>query len=175
MQPHFTAAWLLSALPLLAQQAPPVFTTADYARAEKFMGYNTAPLVFGSGVRPTFLLDGDRFWYRVTRESGAEFMLADPAKGTKAPAFDHARIAAALSLDTNKLPFQTIDLTDDSVSFSVSNKRYKCTLNNYKCALDNSPVRAVAGRGGRGGLARSNDAPSPDKKKIAFIRDYNLW
>ncbi len=46
-------------------EAPRPFTAADYARAEKLMGYNTTPLVFRSGVRPTWLPD-ERFWYRIT-------------------------------------------------------------------------------------------------------------
>ena len=84
MRSLLPVVFVLSAIPAVAQPGPAVLTAADYARAEKFMTYNTAPLVYGAGVRPTFLKDG-RFWYRVTRESGAEFMLADPAKGTKAP------------------------------------------------------------------------------------------
>ena len=31
------------------------FTVDDYARAEKMLSYNTAPLIDRSGVRPTFL------------------------------------------------------------------------------------------------------------------------
>ncbi len=30
-------------------------TTADYARAEKFVGYNTTPLVYRAGVRANWL------------------------------------------------------------------------------------------------------------------------
>src|ERR1043166_6383056 len=71
-------------------------TSADYARAEKFMPYNTTPLVFHSGVRPTWLAD-DRFWYRNTTAEGAEFVLVDAARATRVPAFDHARLPAALS------------------------------------------------------------------------------
>src|SRR5215469_11424531 len=85
---------LLSAAPLLAQSR--TFTAADYAHAEQFMGYNTTPLVYRSGVRPNWLAE-DRFWYRVTTPAGAEFVLVDPAKGTRAPAFDHGRVAATLS------------------------------------------------------------------------------
>jgi dipeptidyl aminopeptidase/acylaminoacyl peptidase len=74
----FTIA--LASLPLLAQQ--PAITADDYARAEKFLSYNTAPLVLRSGVRPTWLDDG-RFWYRITTEKGSEAFLVDPVKGTK--------------------------------------------------------------------------------------------
>jgi len=77
-----------STLQISAQQssyAPPALTAADYARAQKFMGYNTTPLVLHSGVRPTWLGEGDdRFWYRVTTERGAEAVLIDPVAGTRA-------------------------------------------------------------------------------------------
>jgi dipeptidyl aminopeptidase/acylaminoacyl peptidase len=59
-------------------------TAADYARAERFMSWNTTPLVFRNGVSPTWVAD-DRFWYRVTTPTGSEAILVDPSKGTKAP------------------------------------------------------------------------------------------
>src|SRR5690242_4879906 len=116
---------LALAAPLLAQ--PREMAPAEYAHAEKFMGYNTTPLVYRTGVRPNWL-SGDRFWYRVTTAAGSEFILVDPAKGTRAPAFDHARLAAALSAAANgryeaaRLPFTEIDLTADGqfVSFNLS-------------------------------------------------------
>ncbi len=68
-----------------AAEAPLVLTAADYARAEKFMTYNTAPLVLRTGVRVSWLPGdpGDRFWYRVTTEKGVEVVLVDPGKATK--------------------------------------------------------------------------------------------
>src|SRR5688500_14526566 len=96
------ATALALAVPLVAQQRPSTLrepqgrpeqgrgtttlraalTPADYARAERFMAYNTSPLVLRSGVRPTWL-DGDRFWYRVPTDRGAEFVLVDAAAGTR--------------------------------------------------------------------------------------------
>jgi dipeptidyl aminopeptidase/acylaminoacyl peptidase len=64
--------------------SPRALTTADYAHAERFLGYNTTPLVLHSGVRPTWLPD-DRFWYRVTTERGSEAVLVDAATGMRAP------------------------------------------------------------------------------------------
>jgi dipeptidyl-peptidase 4 len=75
-----------ASLTLAAQQppsaAPAAFTAADYARAEKFMGYNTTPLVLHSGVHATWLAD-DRFWYRTTTEKGSEAVLIDPASRSR--------------------------------------------------------------------------------------------
>ena len=89
-----TALTLLSAATAAAQ--PRVLTRDDYARAEKFLGYNTDPLVLHVAARPTWVGD-DRFWYRTTTENGTEFFLVEASSGTNTPAFDQARVAAALS------------------------------------------------------------------------------
>ena len=107
--------------------APRVLTAADYEHAEQFMSYNVAPLVLRAGVRPTWLPDGC-FWYRNTIEDNAsQFILVDPVKGTRGPAFDHAKVAAALSAatgatyDATHLPFQAFEFSRDrqNVSFTV--------------------------------------------------------
>ena len=84
------------ALPALAQDVRQALTAADYERAEQFLGTNTNPLLLRAGVTPNWLPD-ERFWYRVTIAEGREFVLVDAASGTRAPAFDHARLAAGLS------------------------------------------------------------------------------
>src|ERR1051325_11217191 len=81
--PHFyyVKPMRLAVLLLLCATAfaqPRALTTADYARAEKFMTYNTTPLVYRAGVRPNWMA-GDRFWYRITTPAGSEFALVDPA------------------------------------------------------------------------------------------------
>jgi len=75
---------------LPAQQpspAPRALTGADYARAERFMTYNTTPLVLHSAGRATWIADGtgEHFWYRTTTEKGAEAILVDAADGAKHP------------------------------------------------------------------------------------------
>jgi len=73
---------------LPAQQpssAPSALTAADYARAERFMTYNTTPLVLHSAGRATWVADGatERFWYRTTTEKGAEAFIVDVPDATK--------------------------------------------------------------------------------------------
>ena len=171
-------ASLLMTIICNAQQR--TLTAADYTRAEKFMNYNTGPLVLRAGVRPTWLPDG-RFWYRVTTENGAEFVLVDPARGTRGAAFDHAKLAAALSAaagakyEAFKLPFQQIDFSADgkTVSFSVERRRFNCDLPSYQCSAAAETRSNGQQRGGRFGA--DTMATSPDGKRTAFIRDYNLW
>ncbi len=108
---------------ILAQQPVRVFTADDYARAEKMLGFNTGALVDRSGVRPTWLPDG-RFWYRVLTATGSEYVLVNPADGTKTAGTDLAKLGVTAA----------------------------------------APVRP-------GG----NEITSPDGKKAAYIKDFNLW
>ncbi len=180
--------------------APRALTAADYARAEKFLVPNVTGLVVGGSVSASWLPD-DRFWYRNTTAEGIEFILVDPSKRTRTPAFDHVRLAAALSraagatYSPRQLPFQSISLSPDgkSVSFSVGAKRWSCDVEGSRCAEvgpaaapPEAPGAGGRGAGGRGGgrsalgaaLVSSDQKPlavSPDGKRAVFVRDWNLW
>jgi dipeptidyl-peptidase 4 len=164
---------LALAVPLTAQ-SPRALTADDYARAERFLAPAAAPLVTGVAGRPTWLPDG-RFWYRATTANGAEFVLLDPAKRTRAPVFDQARLAQALTdalnqrIQGNRLPFMTFDLSKDGreVTLMASNRRFRCDLQTYACASLDS---ANAAR-----WPPPNASVSPDGKRAVFIREYNLW
>ena len=165
------------ALSVFAQQGNVnSLTAADYERAEKFMGYNTGQLVDRGGVRPNWLAD-DRFWYRVLTTQGSEFVLVNPANGTRQPGFDQTKLAAALSTATgakyeaSRLPFLTFSFSPDgnTISFSAAKKSWKCDIQAYTCAADNTPPITASNQG------RFNEILSPDGKRAAFIRDWNLW
>src|SRR6267143_5905060 len=90
MRAHMRYALALALLlsTSLVAQAPrsqAALTAADYARAERFMTYNTTPLVLHSAGRATWVADagGERFWYRTTTEKGAEAVIVNAADGTK--------------------------------------------------------------------------------------------
>src|SRR5271165_979660 len=176
---------LLACFSALGQKAPAALTAADYAHAEKFLWYYTNLLVYGADVTPNWM-PGDRFWYRVRRERGAEFVLVDASKGTSGPAFDHARLAGALSkasgktYEAGKLPFEQIELSENgtAVAFSADGKKWSCTLTHYQCAAEpdsGKATQSAAPRRRRGGAPAADATVSPDKSKVAFIKDYNLW
>jgi dipeptidyl-peptidase-4 len=77
-------AFGLSVAAAAQQPTPGIVTAEDYARAERFMTYNTTPLVLHSGVRPTWM-SGDRFWYRTVTEKGPEAFIVDATTGSKTP------------------------------------------------------------------------------------------
>src|ERR1700733_15501992 len=101
----------------VSAQAPPALTTADYARAEKFMGYNVTPLVDHGSVRPNWL-PNDRFWYLDTTAQNTQFIVVDAATGARTPAFDHGSMAAPL-------PFTELEFPDDrqAVLFTPAGRR----------------------------------------------------
>jgi dipeptidyl-peptidase-4 len=158
-----------------AGTAPRAVAAADYQHAEKFLGYNTAPLVFHN-VRAHWLPD-DRFWYRNAGPDGSEFILYDAPHASRQPAFDHAKVAAALSAaaatgktyDAAHLPFMSFDFSPDgqSISFTVQAKHWTCDVHGNHCAPDGKPAESAPGN--------RNEALSPDGKSAAFIRDFNLW
>ena len=153
-----------------AAQTRATVTVADYERAEKFLNYNVNPLVSSGTVRANWLPD-DRFWYRNQTPAGYEFVLVDPARATKTPAFNHAAVATALTTAMGKtvtaaqLPFQAITFAGDLQSFwfDSDDTRWTCDTRGTKCTSAARP------------RALRNSVLSPDGKLAAFIRDYNLW
>jgi dipeptidyl aminopeptidase/acylaminoacyl peptidase len=180
-----TAACLAVTIAVQAQTGK-TLTSQDYARAEKMLSYNTAPLIDRGSVTPNWLPDG-RCWYRVLTAQGSEFILVNPAKGSRTAAFDQEKLAAALSKATGRqytayrLPFHTFHFSENgkAVVFYAGGKQWKCDLQSYSCtAADDSaaltPNKSTAAFSRRN-PSNSNEVLSPDGAKAAFIRDYNLW
>ena len=152
-------------------QAPTQLSADDYARAERFLGANTSPLVYGGTVRPTWTDDG-RFWYANSVPGGTEFVMVDPASGEKGRAFDHERIGQALvgplgaSYAALELPITGMTFLGREVRFDVPGQGLVlCDLEEYNCATATDPLGAVT----------RNEVASPDGSQAAFIRDHNLW
>ena len=170
---------LLPALLALSScgSAPPSakpLTQEDYARAERFLGWNVRPLVFNLDPTPVWIGDEERFWYVRESRAGKEFILVDALRKQQQQqaAFDHPRLAASLSQATGSthaagaLPFDTFEYVSDgtSIRFHLGEEAWTCTLDAYRCT---STADAIASGQGR--------AVSPDKQWAAFIRDDDLW
>jgi dipeptidyl aminopeptidase/acylaminoacyl peptidase len=173
MKKLFVFLLALSAVANIAvAQAPASLSVADYERAEKFLNYNTSPLIDRLGVQANSLPDG-RFWYRVLTPEGSEFIIVDPRAGTKRPAFDHAKLAAALGTAADKtftaarLPFRTMEIASDgAIVVDVAGKRYSCDAAAASCKVVAVPQARPAD---------PNAIASPDGKREVFIREHNLW
>ena len=150
---------------------PEKLTAEDYRRGEGALTAHTTPLVFRDEVRPNWI-DDHRFWYRNTIPQGQEFILVDAQNKWKKRAFDHKKLAAALSqaigqkYSAFELPLSDFEFTDQerAIVFKAKGRRFTCELKNYTCTSEEAPER----------LGRKF-FPSPDGTKAAFIRDFNLW
>jgi dipeptidyl aminopeptidase/acylaminoacyl peptidase len=180
---HCVAATILSfPISALAQG-----TLADYQRAQDVQTKSRGLVVNAPGAM-TWIGESNRFWYPRSVKGGFEFILVDAATSTKKPAFDHDKLAAAISVATGKkytawaLPFapstggrggrgpaggppQTAPLTfldnERSIQFGTGGFLYKCTLDNYACSKgDAIPQNA---RGGRGGAPEDDSQLNPEE------------
>ncbi len=181
---RWTAVFLVSAFGMagLAQQ-PRQYTKEDYAKAERFMPYNVAPLAYTGVVRAKWLDDG-RFWYRDYKSDGWDYIIVDPTNKTKAPAFDQAKLADALKAADAQWKDDARHLAITDFSYPEHNAELLVSFDGhrFRCDLTGPGVcTAVKIPGASEEQSKPDDAPkvslplSPDKKKVAFIRDYNLW
>jgi dipeptidyl aminopeptidase/acylaminoacyl peptidase len=133
-------------------------------------------LVFGTNIAPNWI-EGGRFWYRNTLPGGHEFIMVNPDRRRRERAFDHDRLAVAISAMADAtygpltLPFQSFQLGPDggTITFDTEGQSFLCNLRDYECGID--PASRDPGT--------TQDQPpgveSPDGALVAFIRDHNLW
>ena len=161
------AALLTLALPAsaFAQGTP-----EDYERARRFLPDSLDGLVLNAQINANWIGESDRFWYRRDlAQAGKEFLVVDAASGSRAPAFDHARLASSLSsalgetVTATSLPFDNFAFVDEgsAITFSVEQKRFRCALDTYTCQPEQRPARTPG--------------TSPDGRWVAFVRDHDLY
>jgi dipeptidyl aminopeptidase/acylaminoacyl peptidase len=160
-------------------------TAADYQRAqglrEKFQG-----LAINVPGNPTWIEGDDHFWYRKSVPRGYEFIIVDAEKLTKKPAFDHEKLAAALSAASGTkytavtLPFTepapaggrggfaagalTFIDYESAITFAAAGFMWNCNLASYQCTKGAAVPQGPGGRGGRGPV---DDTLSPEENLFA--------
>ena len=143
-------------------------TLQDYERARQFLPGNLRHSIYVADVSPHWLDKTNRFWYHKVSPKGSEFILVDAEHNTDGPAFDHEKLAAALTRLTHRevsateLPFTDIDFTNDQKAFrfELDGARWTCTLSDYDC---------------KSGPTEDSEDLSPDKKWKAFVKEHNLY
>lgn len=143
----------------------------DYGRAEQFLQGNLSEHIHFAEIEPRWEGRDGRFWYLVTDPKGKRFVRVDAAHGTQVPAFDQARVAAALSeasgrtYRANALPFDRFEYLDDgsAIGFRIDHQRWHCVLVTPRC-------RSVSHKHGQ-----QKESVSPDGHWAAFVRGHNLY
>src|SRR5262249_21560229 len=96
--------------------------TPDELRAplQKTKQPTTQSKVYRDQVTPHWFADDTKFWYRNDLKGGTkEFILVDAEKSSRGKAFDHGKLATALSkaagkeYSADRLPFDDITFTKD--------------------------------------------------------------
>src|SRR5262245_33650359 len=167
---------------------------AAYDRAES-LNRRTQGLVVGDIQAVSFLPDSTKLWYRKTVSGGHEFVLADAVARTKAPAFDHARLATSLSAATkgtyvaSALPLTGLRFVTgmQAIEFSLPPDGgrgpaaaggqggpagpapgWQCSLTDYTCTrLPSAPAQDQPGSGqGPGGAGRAAGPGVPQNQQV---------
>jgi len=129
------AVFTLTAAPLLAQG-----TRSDYERANNLRKL-TENKVYRDRVQANWLPGNTRLWYQVkTGADSREFILVDAEKGERRLAFDHARLARALTdagvkdarADRLSLEGLEFDLAAHVLQFRSGDKAWRCDLRSYE-------------------------------------------
>jgi dipeptidyl aminopeptidase/acylaminoacyl peptidase len=165
-------------------------TKADSERALSIQK-QYGSLVINLPEPPAWEESSDTFVYRKTVDGGHEFVLVDAAAQTKQPAFDHEKLAAALSAASGEdykavtLPFQRFHFAADraAMDFIVNGVRWRCDLHAWTCS-SSGPLRP--GDAEYDGDDDYDDTPramndprktqaSPDGNWLAYVDNYNVW
>jgi dipeptidyl aminopeptidase/acylaminoacyl peptidase len=164
-------------------------TKADYERAQGLRD-RYQYLTVNVPESAAWMVKGNRFYYRKSVEGGFQFVIVDADTLQKQPAFDHDRVAAALSKETGqtqtalRLPFNTFTFSPDgrAIRFTLGQQdRWQCTLADYACRKEEPPPGRPGALTGVNGpvrdpeMARRNrPRASPDGKWEALVENYNL-
>jgi len=178
----FIAAFVLSAAVSSFAQG----TISDYERARSLQVRFQSAVANLPGPS-TWIPGTNTFWYRRSGMDGSEIIRVDADTLVKQPAFDHAKLAAALSaaagteFKANRLPLgQGTAFSDqgNTLVFNASSSRWRCDLKLYKCdRLGPVPSGFNTPPQLRLPVPPPTDMPmtSPDRQWEAFIRNYNVF
>src|SRR5262245_18359390 len=172
--PRRLLTWsLASALFVVAFAVPraetPTTPKPNYDLAANWTALKVGRLVFDTTVTPRWLETSDRFWYAYQTREGRKFYLVDPVRKSKAPLFDHAKMAATLTsitrepYDAQHLPFTTVKFVrkDAAFQFDVQVARDAEVPKPKRPATTDSQQAA----------ARAGDQPLDERSADAVVED----
>jgi dipeptidyl-peptidase-4 len=127
-------------------------------------------LTLNAFINPHWIEDSKCFWYERETKSGKQYRLVDAVSEGNEAAFDHGKLAAALSqasneeIDPDGLPITQLEFTFSpwSISFTAFQQRWH--FDGQRCTAMGSPRPSA-----------QEAVVSPNKQSCVFVRDHNLW
>ncbi|RAV27627.1 S9 family peptidase [Sinomicrobium soli] len=132
-----------------------------------------------------FFWQGDSLcWYKNTIGKGVEYIVVNPEKGTREPAFDHQKLAVSLGsvlgkeVDARNVGIDDLHFRENGFSFKTDSLEIFCSSGNYELEIVKRPGNKQRKRGYWGGRfdeTANKPVQSPDSLYVAFIKDHNLY
>lgn len=160
-------------------------TAEDYRRAYALREKFGANKVFYSNVNPQWIEGTHHFWYVRNTPDGRIYVAVDADKKRRKELFDHPRLAAELSAASGKeikpgaLALERLSVTKglDTLRFVFHNRRWMYA--SRKNQLRSEGALPVVPKQ-RHWMERDDEktaspVPSPDGKRVAFIKNHNIY
>ena len=143
----------------------------DYQEAEKWLYNNSRGKIYNAGIQANWIGQGDSLWYTTKTRKGKEYFLVNVKQKQKTSLFNHEKLAAQISEALNK-EYKAYDLNlthinlkgKDILNFALDTSYFKISLSDYKIQKTDRPEKR-----------KPTELPAPNTKRIAFIKDYNIY
>ena len=164
--------FLAGITPVLAQNPDQDKILNSYKRAALIQKSDSLGWFLNEAIFPHWIGDSDQFWYTKATKRGKQYLLADANKAKITELFDHADLAVKLASQT-KIAFDFNRLLLSGVKISLSPRTIEfLTLGKYwKYNITDKTLEELK----PAMTATAEVLVSPNGKKAAFIRDYNIW
>ena len=115
-----------------------MIASEDYVRAEELLWPVLSAKIRNKSVSPNWLGESDMFWYRRDTPRGHEYVLVDPATGSKRPLFDPAALATLLKaqFDETGVSAEALALEDLAVSADLESFAFRLQGRAYRGRFD---------------------------------------
>ena len=167
-----TSLFVLLLLAISCSKKQKQFTLLEYETAAKHMDSDLYNLIYNQ-VNGSRFVGKNNLIYTTNSKEGKKFIFVNTVSKTKKAAFDHQKLAAALSkeleikIKASELPIYSVSLSDDlkTLNFMANSQKYLCNLEEYSLTKIISKIDR----------AYRNEHISPNGKLAAYINQYNLW
>ena len=167
-----TSLFVLLLLAISCSKKLKQFTLLEYETAAKHMDSDLYNLIYNQ-VNGSRFVGKNNLIYTTNSKEGKKIIFVNTISKTKKVAFDHQKLAAALSkeleikIKASELPIYSVSLSDDlkTLNFMANSQKYVCNLEEYSLTKIISKIDR----------AYRNEHISPNGKLAAYINQYNLW
>ncbi|MDR1500788.1 MAG: alpha/beta fold hydrolase [Tannerellaceae bacterium] len=164
-------AWLCPAVFINAQNTLP-----DYTRARRFTPDKAEQLLFSYTITPNYFTKGASFWYEYKTGEGRKWFVVNPETGVKKELFDLDDLASQITVilkypfEARQLPIANLKLEDDDRTFS-----FEIAAENKTSYFTYDLVTRRLTEGDKKKEPERWANISPDKKRVVYAKDLNLY